>query len=74
MRFYLFESLCDNSRRGQSVEEEKVIAGAEGEEEFYRLSVHVCHRQDTQHLTELGHLRSQLGNTEIHIAPQGTVG
>ena len=32
------------------------------------------HRENVQHVTELGHVNSQILETEIHIAPDGTVG
>ena len=68
------EGLGNDGWRGQTREEVQVVTRTEGEEELDGHAVHVGHRQDVQHVTELRHAVGQILLTEVHIAPDRTVG
>ena len=68
------KGLCDDGRRGKTCEEEKVAAMHEGEDKLHCHTVHVGHGQDAKYRRALLDACAEDFETEVEVAPNGTIG
>ncbi len=72
-RAHFGKRLCDDGWRGDTVEIEHMASVQEFEDKLERHSVHVCHRQDAQHVIATFNLVAQHMLRKIVIAPKGAI-